>query len=87
MDYASSELRDRFAAWEVFIGLIFIAVVRFLPDGVAGLVRRRPMVADAVAPLPAPTASRSTGGRIVLDAEVSGVVERRLGMRLPTLYR
>jgi len=38
--YASSELRDHFAYWEVLIGLIFIGVVRFLPDGLAGLGRR-----------------------------------------------
>jgi branched-chain amino acid transport system permease protein len=30
-------LRDHFAMWEVFIGLLFIAVVRFLPHGLAGL--------------------------------------------------
>lgn len=36
--YASAELRDHFAAWEVFVGLMFIGVVRFLPDGLAGVV-------------------------------------------------
>lgn len=35
--HASAELRNHFAMWEVFIGLLFIAVVRFLPDGLAGL--------------------------------------------------
>lgn len=35
--YASAELRDHFATWEVFVGLLFIGVVRFLPDGLAGL--------------------------------------------------
>jgi len=39
--YASSELRDHFASWEIFIGLLFIAVVRFLPEGLAGLSARR----------------------------------------------
>ena len=38
--YASAELRDHFAAWEVVVGLLFIAVVRFLPDGLAGLASR-----------------------------------------------
>ncbi|MEJ8854508.1 ATP-binding cassette domain-containing protein [Variovorax robiniae] len=38
--YASSELRDHFAYWEVGVGVIFIAVVRFLPEGLAGLGRR-----------------------------------------------
>jgi branched-chain amino acid transport system permease protein len=35
--YASSELRDHFAYWEVAVGAIFIVVVRFLPNGLAGL--------------------------------------------------
>ena len=35
--YASSELRDHFAYWEVAVGAIFIGVVRFLPEGLAGL--------------------------------------------------
>lgn len=38
--YTSAELRDVFSAWEVFIGLLFIAVVRFLPTGLAGLSMR-----------------------------------------------
>ena len=38
--YASSELRDYFASWEVLVGLLFIGVVRFLPEGVAGLGAR-----------------------------------------------
>lgn len=45
--YASAELRDHFAMWEVFVGLLFIAVVRFLPDGLAGLAGQRdPRLAD-----------------------------------------
>jgi branched-chain amino acid transport system permease protein len=38
--YASSELRDHFSYWEVLVGLLFIGVVRFLPDGVAGIGAR-----------------------------------------------
>ena len=57
--YASAELRDQVASWEVFVGLAFIAVVRFLPDGVAGLMRRRPGPPDGRASLPAPLAARS----------------------------
>lgn len=48
--YASAELRDHFVTWEVFVGLLFIAVVRFLPDGLAGLVDRR--LAPKMAPSP-----------------------------------
>jgi len=58
--YASAELRDRFASWEVFVGLLFIAVVRFLPDGAAGLLRRRPPPIDGQAALTAPAAARFT---------------------------
>lgn len=36
--YASSELRDRIGFWEVIVALVFILVVRYLPDGLAGLV-------------------------------------------------
>jgi branched-chain amino acid transport system permease protein len=56
--YASAELRDRFDSWEVFIGLLFIAVVRFLPDGIAGLLRRRPPPPDPRPMLAAPAAIR-----------------------------
>jgi branched-chain amino acid transport system permease protein len=62
--YASAELRDLFAAWEVLVGLLFIAVVRFLPDGLAGVVRRGTGRVDAgwlglprLAACPAPQAS------------------------------
>ena len=36
--YASAELRERLAMWEVFVGLLFLGVVRFLPQGLAGLM-------------------------------------------------
>jgi branched-chain amino acid transport system permease protein len=36
--YASAELREIFAIWEVLVALLFIAIVRFLPEGLAGLV-------------------------------------------------
>lgn len=58
--YASAELRDHFAIWEVFVGLLFIAVVRFLPEGFAGLAGIRALraartpAAGSPAPPPAP---------------------------------
>ena len=57
--YASAELRDHFATWEVFVGLIFIGVVRFLPDGLAGLAGLRALRAAPVpwAGVPAPASS------------------------------
>ncbi|UCE32894.1 MAG: ATP-binding cassette domain-containing protein, partial [Burkholderiales bacterium] len=39
--YASAELRELFVSWEVFVGLLFILVVRFMPNGIAGLVAHR----------------------------------------------
>lgn len=60
--YASTELRERFAMWEVFVALIFIGVVRFLPEGLAGLAgwrARREWVASAASrPAPPITAAR-----------------------------
>ncbi|MFT3821594.1 MAG: ATP-binding cassette domain-containing protein [Rubrivivax sp.] len=52
--YASAELRDRFAMWEVFVGLLFIAVVRFLPEGLAGLAGLRALRGAPAAPAPKP---------------------------------
>ncbi|MDM0024532.1 branched-chain amino acid ABC transporter ATP-binding protein/permease [Variovorax saccharolyticus] len=56
--YASSELREHFAYWEVAVGLIFIGVVRFLPEGLAGvagaLSRRQAAAAPSVPASPAP---------------------------------
>jgi branched-chain amino acid transport system permease protein len=55
--YASAELRDHFATWEVFVGLLFIAVVRFLPEGLSGLAGIKALRAapTGLAPVPAPS--------------------------------
>lgn len=39
--YASAELREQFLYWEVAVAALFIVVVLFLPNGVAGLLKRR----------------------------------------------
>ncbi len=52
--YASSELRDHVASWEVFVGVAFILIVRFLPDGVAGLFQRGAAAPEAPEPIDAP---------------------------------
>lgn len=52
--YASSELRDHFSYWEVLVGLLFIGVVRFLPDGVAGIGARFFSGARSATPKPVP---------------------------------
>ncbi|MDN8616612.1 branched-chain amino acid ABC transporter ATP-binding protein/permease [Variovorax ginsengisoli] len=70
--YASSELRDHFAYWEVAVGAIFIGVVRFLPEGLAGLGRplwrRGPAAAPGVPATDAP-ARHAPDGRIGLAFE------------------
>ena len=58
--YASMLLRQHFSQWEVVLGAVFIAVVLFLPRGLAGLLPRRAggprAPADLDAPgVPAPT--------------------------------
>ncbi|MGO4392485.1 ATP-binding cassette domain-containing protein [Variovorax sp. M-6] len=64
--YASSELRDHFAYWEVLVGAIFIAVVRFLPEGLAGLghrlLRRESGGGPRVPSTPAPVMRRQVEG-------------------------
>lgn len=39
--YASAELRDFFSYWEVVVGAAFMGIVRFLPQGIAGLWRNK----------------------------------------------
>ena len=62
--YASSELRDHFAYWEVLVGVLFIAVVRFLPEGLAGLTASRAsrLLADAPPASSLAPASRAPQG-------------------------
>ena len=83
--YASAELRDRFAAWEVFVGVLFIVVVRFLPGGIAELgarwTRRRDVttVERDVAPSLAP-ASRAP--KQVPSLAFDGVQAAQGGVRI-----
>ncbi|MES2532951.1 MAG: ATP-binding cassette domain-containing protein [Pseudomonadota bacterium] len=67
--YASSELRDHFSAWEVIVAIAFMLVVRFLPQGFAGLFAKR--VADA-----APAVARSTAPAIAPRATPSLVFDQ-----------
>jgi len=62
--YASSELRDHFSGWEVIVAIAFMLVVRFLPQGFAGLFARPesdavPAVPRSAAPGIAPRAKPS----------------------------
>ncbi|WP_454556840.1 branched-chain amino acid ABC transporter ATP-binding protein/permease [Hydrogenophaga borbori] len=73
--YASSELRDRIAFWEVLVALVFILVVRYLPDGLAGLVatlRARRAAAPAEGPrTPAPARRAPVSGLSLAIDELS----------------
>lgn len=80
--YASSVLRDNFAYWEVIVAIVFMAVVRFLPDGIAGffaarrLHRRPPTSAQTSLPLELAPAvspmSKSSQAELVFDDVYSG---------------
>jgi branched-chain amino acid transport system permease protein len=61
--YASAELRDHFASWEVFVGALFILVVRFMPDGLAGLATLRSQGAHAGTLSPVVAASAAPESR------------------------
>ena len=82
--YASSELRDRIAFWEVLVALVFILVVRYLPQGLAGLLAalrgRRAADAPAEPPrVPAP-ALRARAPELSLDIDSVSVAQN--GVRI-----
>jgi branched-chain amino acid transport system permease protein len=93
--YASAELRDNFAYWEVVVAILFMVVVRFLPEGLAGLAIKlfngRPAASEIV-PVPAQPApavlakARGTGAELVFDdvhSRASGVsIINGLSLRL-----
>ena len=74
--YASSELRDHFAYWEVGVAALFIVVVRFLPQGIAGVFARMPGLresSDPGSPLPAPARQRRPAApSLSLEAVATG---------------
>jgi len=82
--YASAELRERFASWEVLVGLLFMAVVRFLPDGVAGLgapwlERKRQQAPE---PLPTRDADATAAARPALSLAFDGVETGQGGVKI-----
>ncbi|MGE0314124.1 MAG: ATP-binding cassette domain-containing protein [Lautropia sp.] len=82
--YASAELREQVASWEVFVGMLFILVVRFLPDGLAGLAvhRRAGPAASAGPPVPERPAPRSRAPRRVPDLVFDAVRSSLGGVRI-----
>lgn len=68
--YASAELREQFLYWEVAVATLFIVVVLFLPNGVAGLLKRRAdprRGADSPAPATQETATSTAPVSLTLD--------------------
>ncbi|MFV0675935.1 ABC transporter permease subunit [Variovorax sp. tm] len=68
--YASAELREQFLYWEVAVAALFIVVVLFLPNGVAGLLKRRADPrhgADSQAPAAQETATSTAPVSLTLD--------------------
>lgn len=68
--YASAELREQFLYWEVAVAALFIVVVLFLPNGVAGLLKRRAdprRGADSPAPATQETATSTAPVSLTLD--------------------
>jgi branched-chain amino acid transport system permease protein len=75
----ASELRDRFPYWEIALAVVFIGVVLFFPEGLAGmlmpLVRRFPGRDARAEPIAAPARADVTqASRLEVDA-----VEVRIG--------
>ncbi|MBS0452436.1 MAG: ATP-binding cassette domain-containing protein [Proteobacteria bacterium] len=68
--YASAELREQFQYWEVVVAAVFIAVVLFLPNGVAGLFKRKadPRHGEA-SPAPGAQQASVTSGPVSLSLE------------------
>lgn len=79
--YASSELRDHFSYWEVLVGLLFIGVVRFLPDGVAGIGARFFGGARAAPPLPLKAPALPKASR-ALSLSFDGVACGQSGVKI-----
>lgn len=80
--YASSELRDAFSYWEVLVAIIFLVVVRFLPNGLYGLFRgKRGHFDSGAEPVGKMLAPRATvGGDLAL--EFKGVSSSQGGVRI-----
>lgn len=79
--YASAELREQFLYWEVAVAALFIVVVLFLPNGVAGLLKRR---ADPRrgADSPAPAAQERATSTAPVSLTLDGVRTAQSGVTI-----
>lgn len=72
--YASAELREQFQYWEVVVAALFIVVVLFLPNGVAGLLRRAmPARRAGASAAPALHAGASPSSAVPVSLTLEGV--------------
>ena len=79
--YASAELRAQFLYWEVAVAAMFIGVVLFLPNGVAGLVARRRDARHGEA-RHAPAQRRTGVAEVPVSLELDGVRTAQSGVTI-----
>ncbi|MDP9877415.1 branched-chain amino acid transport system permease protein [Variovorax boronicumulans] len=79
--YASAELREQFLYWEVAVAALFIVVVLFLPNGVAGLLKRRADPRHG-ADSPAPSAHEAAMSMAPVSLILDGVKTAQSGMTI-----
>lgn len=79
--YASAELREQFAYWEVLVAALFIAVVLLLPNGVAGLLARRNEVRRSQA-VPAPPLGRFASDGAPVSLALEAVKASQSGVKI-----
>lgn len=79
--FASAELREKYLYWEVFVAAIFIGVVLFLPQGVAGFLRRK-QSSRAAPHAPAPPAATPATGNAEVSLQLESVETAQSGVNI-----
>ena len=91
----ASELRDRVAFWEIALAVVFIVVVLFFPEGLAGIfapLARRRRTASVAAPIIAPPRAEHADARLEIDdvqvrvGEVTILDRLALALDRPAIY-
>jgi len=79
--YASAELREQFLYWEVAVAALFIVVVLFLPNGVAGLLKRRADPRRGKGS-PAPAVDEAVASAVPVSLTLDGVKTAQSGVTI-----
>ncbi|WP_395321992.1 ATP-binding cassette domain-containing protein [Variovorax sp. UC74_104] len=79
--YASAELREQFLYWEVAVAALFIVVVLFLPNGVAGLLKRRAEPRHGE-DSPAPATQETAASAVPVSLTLDGVKTAQSGVTI-----